>query len=106
VGRVPPGHTGAPALDPTLQDNFSQIGLRLREGLATALAQDVELLQIVFEQIGRHFGLLERVADTHGRNVPVQNLPELVHGLRIDFQGLLQELHARELMCPLGRAEP
>ena len=89
-----------------LQENSLQIGFRLRKGLAPALAQDVELFQIVLEQISRHFRLFERIADPYSRNVPIQNVPELVHGLRIDLQGLLKELNAQELLRPLSGAEP
>jgi hypothetical protein len=43
----------------------------------------------VLEKVGRHFRLLERIADAHRRHVLEKDMPELIHRLRVYFKRLL-----------------
>ena len=72
-----------------LEEQLLQRPFLFRERLASTLSQDVQLCHIVLEQVGRHFRLLEGVANPHGGNVPEQDVSELIHRLRIDLQSLL-----------------
>jgi hypothetical protein len=83
-----------------------QLRFVLTERLASSLAKNIQLCHIMFEQVRRHLWLLERVIDPNGGNMPVQDVPQLIHGLRVDFQRLLQKLDAQEFLRPLRRTEP
>ena len=64
--------------------------------------EDVQLLQIAFEQVGGHLRLLIGVADASGFDVLEEDSAQLIHRLRIYLERLLQEPHALELTDPIG----
>jgi hypothetical protein len=73
-----------------LTEKLLQIGLSLRKRLRAALPKNIQLPEVVFEQVGSHLGLFERIADPHGRYPVEQNVAQLVHRLRVYLQRLLQ----------------
>ena len=52
----------------------------------------------MLKQVCRHLWFFERVAYSDGSDLFEQDRAKLIHGLRVDFQRLLQKLHALQIL--------